>query len=57
MWFVTATVTADQLRDDLRAYIDANDGLFVTALTGRCAWFNLAGNSGQHLLNQFQVAA
>jgi hypothetical protein len=57
MWFITTTSTADQLREDLQNYVDANDGLFVAALVGRCAWFNLSGNSAQHLLNQFAAAA
>ena len=57
MWFITTTSTADELRDDLQKYVDPNDGLFVAALVGRCAWFNLAGNSAQQLLDQFAVAA
>jgi hypothetical protein len=56
MWFISTTSTADQLRDDLKNYIDANDGLFVAALIGRCAWYNLAGNSGQHLSAQLAAA-
>jgi hypothetical protein len=57
MWFITATTTADELRDDLRGYVDSSDGIFVAELVGRCAWFNLKGNTGQHLLTQFARAA
>jgi hypothetical protein len=57
MWFISTNTTAEQLRDDLRQYIDANDGLFVAALVGQCAWVLLQGNAGQYLLKQFAPAA
>jgi hypothetical protein len=31
-------LSARALRDDLQAYIDSNDMLIVTALTGEAAW-------------------
>jgi len=37
-WFVRTTATAVALRDDLRQYIDPNDGLIVLGLTGEAAW-------------------
>ena len=37
-WFVRTTTKAAELRDDLRRYLDANDGLIVLGLTGEAAW-------------------
>jgi len=33
--------TPKQLRDDLKTYVDSNDMLLVTALTGVAAWTSL----------------
>jgi hypothetical protein len=55
MGFIATTATAIEIRDDLKVYIDANDGLFV-GLLGASAWHNLQGHSGQFLLNQFATA-
>jgi hypothetical protein len=55
MWFIATSSTAVQIRDDLKGYIDANDGLFVGILAG-AAWHNLQGQSDRFLLNQFATA-
>ena len=55
MWFIVTSSTAVQIRDDLKAYVDSNDGLFVGILGG-AAWNNLQGQSGQFVLNQFAAA-
>jgi hypothetical protein len=38
---VRSTETAKQVRDNLNAYTDANDRLFVAELTGVAAWRNV----------------
>lgn len=40
-WLVRADVSASSLRDDLLAHVNANDRLFVTALTAGTAWRTL----------------
>jgi len=40
-WIVRSQMTAVQLRDHLRAFIDGNDMLLVVALTGEAAWTSL----------------
>ena len=40
--------TAAQVRDDLQTYIDANDGLFVGALSGATAWKDKASETFLH---------
>ena len=44
---------AVSIRDDLKRYMDANDGLFVAALSGECAWHELMGESAQYLKKRF----
>ena len=39
-WLIFTTVKCAQLRDDLLKYVDANDRIFVSALTGEAAWRN-----------------
>jgi hypothetical protein len=43
-WIVVTPVSARALRDDLRAYLDADDRLFVAAMTGETAWQNMPGD-------------
>jgi hypothetical protein len=40
-WALRTQWTAAQLRDDLRAYIDPNDRILVTGLTGEWASYNI----------------
>lgn len=37
----SSQATSEVIRDDLAAYLDANDGLFVGRLTGEAAWRSL----------------
>lgn len=46
----TASMTALQIRDDLTRFVDANDRLLVTGLTGEAAWTSLLASE------QFKVA-
>lgn len=52
-WVVPEAASASALRDDLQAFIDANDGLFVAGLTGETAWAKLKGSSEQFLRQKF----
>jgi len=53
-WLIDANPnSAAAIRDDLRKYIDANDGLLVAALSGEAAWHNLKPGSDQYLLKHF----
>jgi hypothetical protein len=49
VWVMSTASSAVTLRDDLKKYIDANDGLLVVALGGEGAWSELIGQSGQAL--------
>ena len=40
-WLISTTAKCVQLRDDLQKYVDANDRIFVSALTGEAAWRNM----------------
>ena len=42
LWIVVTPASPRAVRDDLRAYVDADDRLFVAAMTGETAWHNLA---------------
>lgn len=46
MWIVKSNRTAIQVRDLLLPHIDSNDSLFVSEVTGNCAWagFSKAGS-------------
>jgi hypothetical protein len=57
VWIVPAASTAAALRDDLIRYLDTNDSLFVSGMTGETAWKNLRNGSDQFLLNHFRAAA
>ena len=41
-WLVLTSASARAVRDDLAAYLDADDRLFVAALTGETAWLHLS---------------
>lgn len=40
VWVLDTKRTTAQIRDDLKAIVDANDGIFVTRLVKDCAWIN-----------------
>jgi hypothetical protein len=52
VWIIETASTSESIRDDLAKYIDANDGLLVTGLTGEAAWKNLEGTSDQFMLGK-----
>jgi len=41
VWLVRTTWTAQETRDDLMGYIDADDRIFVGTMTKTTAWRNL----------------
>ena len=45
--------SAAALRDDLKVYVDANDGLFVAGMTGETAWTQINDPSVQFLKKKF----
>ena len=46
-WVLRSTASAVEIRDDLMRFIDSNDRLLVTALTGEAAWSNLLIGGGE----------
>lgn len=38
MWIIKSDLTAVQIRDNLKSYIDSNDELLVAKLSGEAAW-------------------
>lgn len=40
-WILKHTASAEQVRDDLMRFIDSNDRLLVSVLTGEAAWSGL----------------
>ena len=48
LWFIKWDSTPTTIRDDLKKYVDANDGLFVAQISAS-AWSNLKGDSGATL--------
>lgn len=53
-WIVATSQTAIQVRDNLKAAMDADDGLLVTRLQGDAAWYGLAAEQAKWLQNQYQ---
>jgi hypothetical protein len=56
-WIVPEAAGAEALRDDLRQYMDSNDSLLVSRVTGEMAWANLRDTSPRRLQGLFGVAA
>ena len=52
VWIIETNSSAATIRDDLAKYLDANDGLLVTGLTGEAAWQKLEGMSDQFMLGK-----
>ena len=38
-WIIKSNLTAEQIRDNLKQYVDSNDNLLVATLTGEAAWW------------------
>ncbi|EML8047408.1 hypothetical protein WAA37_006300 [Pseudomonas aeruginosa] len=53
-WIVATSQSATQVRDNLQAAMDADDGLLVTRLQGDAAWHGLAPEQAKWLQNQYQ---
>jgi len=50
-WIVASNKTAVEIRDDLGAAIDNDDGLLITRLQGEAAWYNLDDKGSQVVAN------
>ncbi|WP_268799407.1 hypothetical protein [Pseudomonas huanghezhanensis] len=53
-WIIATSQTADQVRDNLKIAMDADDGLLVTRLQGDAAWYGLSVEVTKWLHNQYQ---
>lgn len=53
-WIIATTQTAAQVRDNLKAAMDADDGLLVTRLRGDAAWYGLTTEKTEWLQKQYQ---
>jgi hypothetical protein len=51
-WIIATDQTAVQVRDNLQAVMDKDDGLLVTLLQGATAWNGLSTEVAQWLKNQ-----
>ncbi len=50
-WVIKTDWTAEQIRNDLRRHIDANDELLVVRLSGEGAWAGFNNQGSQWLLD------
>lgn len=50
-WVIVTNQSAAQIRDNLKAVMDQDDGLLVTRLQGEAAWYGL-GQSNANWLKQ-----
>lgn len=53
-WIIATTQTATQVRDNLKAVMDKDDGLLVTRLQGDAAWYGLSATAAEWLQKQCQ---
>ncbi|GKV78039.1 hypothetical protein PEC106568_32120 [Pectobacterium carotovorum subsp. carotovorum] len=53
-WIIVTDQTAVQVRDNLKAVMDADDGLLVTRLQGEAAWYGLSNEISQWLKDNLQ---
>ena len=56
-WLVSTNWLAEQIRDDLRQHIDANDKLLVAKLSGEAAWFGFTPEGSKWLKEQLEANA
>lgn len=49
-WIVKSEKSTKEIRDELLSFMDNNDRLFVSQLTGQCSWNNL-NNELSHWLH------
>jgi hypothetical protein len=57
VWIIGTTKSAAEVRDDLKAALDANDKLIVARLQGEAAWYGYGANIDDWLKAQLQKAA
>ena len=53
-WIISTTQSAQQVRDNLRAVMDEDDGLLVTRLSGEAAWYGLDDRVSRYLKNMLK---
>lgn len=53
-WIVKSDLTAAQIRDKLKSYIDTNDELLVVRLSGEGAWTGFSKECSDWLLKNLQ---
>lgn len=54
-WIIATSQTAAEVRDNLKAVMDADDGLLVTRLQGDAAWYGLSATATEWLKNQYRL--
>jgi hypothetical protein len=57
LWIVSTAWTARQVHDDLRRFLDANDGLFVVRVTNEVAWSGIDPTASDRLRKNLPLAA
>ena len=55
-WLIDSDDAALVIRDDLKKYVDSNDGLFVGRLAGETSWHKVKPGSDQFLWKRFGSA-
>lgn len=56
-WVISTPQSAAQVRDNLLAVMDRDDGLLVTRLQGEAAWYGVSTEVSDWLKNQLQRCA
>lgn len=56
-WVISTNQSAVQVRDYLKAVMDADDGLLVTRLQGEAAWYGLSDEVATYLKSMLERQA
>lgn len=56
-WVISSNQSAAQVRDYLKAAMDADDGLLVTRLQGEAAWYGLSEEVSAYLKSMLEGQA
>ncbi len=56
-WIISTNQSASQVREHLRAVMDADDGLLITQLNGEAAWYGLDTQVSSHLKDMLERKA
>ncbi|MDO6632786.1 CRISPR-associated protein Cas2 [Bacillus thuringiensis] len=51
VWIVKSDTSSKEIRDNLKTALDDNDKLFVSKLTGECAWRKIDEPASQWILD------